>query len=145
MKKILSIIILGLILGCIALSVSAQDNHSLRFTDLSKPIVVTQKSPFFTITLQSNATTGFTWFLTNYDSKLVTPLSMTYHPPISQMVGAPGIMEWKFKVNPEAFIVPEYTTIALAYMRPWTMHGVTYYNAIIVTVRADSVGGNGQI
>lgn len=85
----------------------------------TKPIVVTSRSPEFTITLKSNPTTGYSWFLKDYNSSVLKPISQKYHPPKKTLPGAGGSEVWKFKVNPQAFAVPQITKIELVYARPW--------------------------
>ena len=87
---------------------------------VNKVIAVTEKKPAFTVTLSSNATTGYSWFLLSCDNRLVTPLSARYIPPKNKkMMGAPGQMQWQFQVTPAGLAVPRVITLELGYLRPW--------------------------
>lgn len=82
-------------------------------------IQVTAQHPEFTIKLKSNPTTGYTWFLREYSTKMITPLKHSFIAPEKKLIGASGYEQWTFKVNPEAFIVPQMLTIRMMYTRPW--------------------------
>ena len=84
-----------------------------------KPIIVSAKSTTFTFKLKSNPSTGYSWFLMNYDHKLLKPISQQYVSAKNNVPGASGYSEWTFKANDEAFQVPQVTPIILQYMRPW--------------------------
>lgn len=73
----------------------------------------------FSIQLKSNPTTGFSWFLREYNSDLITPISHKFLPPEKKLLGAGGAEVWTFKVNKIAFTVPMQTTLRLIYARPW--------------------------
>jgi inhibitor of cysteine peptidase len=85
----------------------------------SKPIVVEQASPRFTVRLNANATTGFQWFLMNYDHDLIRPTRSYYQAGNSKLVGAPGMSVWEFQVLSQAFRVPQVTHLEFEYRRPW--------------------------
>ncbi len=67
------------------------------------------------LTLESNATTGYSWQLTDpVDSKVVKFISDNYVAPESNLVGAGGVEEWTFKA-----VGKGKTKIKLEYVRPW--------------------------
>ena len=108
------------------------------FTDPSKAIIVTKASPNFTITVQSNPTTGYSWFLKGYTANLLVPVKKTFYPPQQTkgdklIVGAPGYEEWIFRVKPEAFVVPQLASVTLIYLRPWDEQSshITNFKVII--------------
>jgi inhibitor of cysteine peptidase len=85
-----------------------------------KPVaMITAAQPEFVIKLKSNPTTGYTWFLRNYNTDLLQPVSHSFQAPDTTMVGAPGFELWTFKVKSTAFVVPQQTSIRFAYSRPW--------------------------
>jgi inhibitor of cysteine peptidase len=54
----------------------------------------------FTIRLESNASTGYTWALkTDLPASTVTLVSTTYVEPDSGLVGAPGVQEFVFRAT----------------------------------------------
>ncbi len=82
-------------------------------------ISVTQNAPQFIYQLKSNPTTGFSWFLREYDSSLVTPVNHYFQHSDTKLMGAPGYEFWTFRLKPAAFLVPHQLIIRLVYMRPW--------------------------
>lgn len=86
-----------------------------------KPIaVVSPNKTTFEIQLKSNPTTGYSWFLRDYNNNLLEPVKHEFiAPKDKKLAGAPGMESWKFKAKPAAFLVPQETTIRFVYMRPW--------------------------
>jgi len=81
-------------------------------------IMVMSSQPEFVLKLKSNPTTGYSWFLREYDKNLITPIKHEFKAPESKLLGAPGYELWSFKVNRESFIVPTQTIIRMIYTRP---------------------------
>lgn len=100
----------------------AENIASPTYTDPGKTIIVSQKKPQFTILLDANPTTGYSWFLNNYNPQFIKVIHHVYRPPISQIAGAGGKEEWTFAVNPMAFTAPHIIQIELLYARPWDLH-----------------------
>lgn len=120
LKKI--IILLNLIV-CVA---TFADEKTPVFNSPKEKIVVSQKQPTFTITLQSNPTTGFSWKLGKYDSKLVSFVSQQHVTPKNKkLMGAPGYDVWTFKAIKATYRVNQVGHITLIYARPWTKDGAT--------------------
>jgi inhibitor of cysteine peptidase len=88
-----------------------------------KPVLmVTIDQPEFVIKLKSNATTGFSWFLREYNAALIEPVSHEFEAPADKtLMGAPGYELWKFRVKPGSFVVPQQTMIRFVYARPWEL------------------------
>ncbi len=82
-------------------------------------IMVTKANREFVIKLKSNPTTGYSWFLREYDPSLITPVKHTFETPVPKRIGASGYEVWTFKVKPNAFVVPQQTAVRLIYARPW--------------------------
>src|SRR3989338_11599580 len=114
--------VLGLLL--FAVSVCAA-SVTPAFTDVSKPVVIKSSHPHFQIIIKSNPTTGYKWFLKQYDRNLIKPLGYKYYPPKKATPGAGGYEIWNFKVKRHGFAVPQVTKIALIYARPWEMKSGT--------------------
>ena len=89
------------------------------YSEETPNISVTKSQAQFTIKLKSNPTTGYSWFLRDYNSKLIAPLNHHFEVPQSKMIGAPGIEVWTFRVKPDAFVVPHQMRIRFMYARPW--------------------------
>ena len=109
---------------------------AIKITDPNKPIMVNKSNPIITITVQSNRTTGFMWFLTNYDSELIQPMAHKYVAKKTKLVGAGGYEIWTFKVKKTGFVAPQISNITLQYNRPWEMQPGKSVSYKIVT--ADS-------
>jgi predicted secreted protein len=102
-------------------SVAAAETQDL--TDLAKPLNISPEQNAFTLKLKSNRTTGYEWVIKDYDPQLLTLISHHYEVTNKdkQLVGAPGIEEWTFRINPNARIAPRMTQISLVYARPWEL------------------------
>lgn len=89
-----------------------------------KSYLVTLENPIINIPIESNRTTGFNWYLEEYNDKLIQPLSSSYATDQeglqTTMVGTPGVTTWKFKVLEPAFRVPTVTKVVLRYAKSWS-------------------------
>lgn len=103
-----------------ALNVNAKaDTNANVYNEDRKNITVKAKDASFTITLKSNPTTGYSWFLREYDANLIKPVSHQFQKGDTNLMGAPGSETFVFRMKPEAFVVPTQTTIRLTYARPF--------------------------
>lgn len=89
------------------------------YTEDKPNISVDAKHPDFTLKIKSNPTTGYAWFLREYDSNLITPVKHSFAAPETNLLGAPGFEIWTFHVKPTGFVVPQQTIIRMIYARPW--------------------------
>lgn len=94
-----------------------------RYTQDKPGIMVTADKAQFEIQLTGNPTTGFLWFLKDYDPHFLQPIKHQFVAAKTNLIGAPGVDIWTFKVNPSAFVVPQLTMIRFIYSRPW--EGIT--------------------
>ena len=108
------------------------------YTDDKQNISVTPKQPEFIIKLKSNPTTGYSWFLREYDSSLIKTVKHTYEKPKEKMIGAAGYELWTFHVKQSGFTVPQQTTIRLVYTRPWQADSSTQLVFRVSISAADS-------
>lgn len=118
--------ILLLILSPLQLLSSTGSNNKttndLELTSLEKPLVATKNNPYVTINLSANKTTGFTWYLKDYPSCLITPVENKYITKSNEdtkTVGQGGIISWKLKLKNDAFTIPQIIKITLSLARPW--------------------------
>ncbi len=109
------------------------------FTDPFKTIIVRKSNPTFTIIVESNPTTGYSWVLKSYSANLIVPISRKFYRPQSKklLVGSPGYEKWTFRIKPEGFTVPQLTSITLIYLRPWDELGAQITNFKVVTQNAN--------
>lgn len=84
--------------------------------------VLTADKPIYTLRLNSNPTTGYSWFLVSYPNNLLTVVSHQYTPPKTQMPGAGGVEVWQFQANEDAFSAPRVIKITMMYARPWEIN-----------------------
>ena len=69
----------------------------------------------FTITLESNPTTGYRWQLAQpLDEVIVTLVGIEFKPPDTRRLGAGGREVWTFKAVGQGR-----TTVEMAYLRAW--------------------------
>jgi inhibitor of cysteine peptidase len=118
-----AIIILALTSIFVFPSVAAAEksvtNSPAVYDESKTSITVLKSQPVFILKLASNPTTGYVWLLNNYDKSLIVPVKHEYQSPDSKLMGAPGMDLWTFRVKPDAFIVPQRTSIRMSYARPW--------------------------
>jgi inhibitor of cysteine peptidase len=90
------------------------------YTEAKSAIAVSPGQPAFIIKLKSNPTTGFSWFLRDYNAALIEPVKHEFEANTDKkLMGAPGFEIWTFQVKSAAFKVPQQTVIRLVYARPW--------------------------
>jgi inhibitor of cysteine peptidase len=81
----------------------------------SDRIIETAVGKNFTITLDSNPTTGYNWqIVRQMDTGLVELVDSQYIAPKTDLVGSPGHEEWHFKAIREGKAI-----ISFEYKRPW--------------------------
>lgn len=93
--------------------------------------IISAANPQFTLQLPSNPTTGYSWFLLDYNHNLLQLTQHKYSPqPIAttnntpktthkMLVGAGGYEIWNFHATEMALKAPQITKIKLIYIRPW--------------------------
>lgn len=137
-QKLKFIWLISFIIGLFSIAVFAEGsngNGANIISDPLKTIIVKKTAPYFTLTLQSNPTTGFTWSLKSYDNSIVVPISRKFYPPqVKKLIGAGGTEKWVFKVKPEGFVVPQTTSVVLIYARYSDQQGANAVNFKVVTV-----------
>lgn len=133
------VLILPMMLG--ASDKVSKPNHldDQAYTDPSKALYVFKNASQFSIKVSSNPTTGYHWYLTDYDARLIQPMSHKFYPSSTDKLGAPGYDIWVFKVTPGAFLVPHLLKVGMQYSRPFQVSITTqnrYY--FVATSEASS-------
>ena len=78
-------------------------------------IIETTVGKSFTITMDSNPTTGYQWQIARQmDTGMVELIDSQYIAPKTGLVGAPGKEEWHFRAIREGKAI-----ISFDYVRPW--------------------------
>jgi len=106
---------------------------SSQSTKVAAPVngLLTVKQPIYTLRLNSNPTTGYSWLMVSYPSKLLTVVKHQYipnSPPAKKdqkqagpILGAGGSEIWQFKAKKTAFAFPRLVKIKMMYARPWNI------------------------
>jgi inhibitor of cysteine peptidase len=90
------------------------------YTEEQTNITISAKEPIFTLKLKSNPTTGYSWFLREYNANIIIPVKRHFEKNTDvKLMGAPGFELWTFKMKPQGFAVPQQTTLRFVYTRPW--------------------------
>jgi inhibitor of cysteine peptidase len=123
MRKLYVVIFLWLLISVLpayAASAKAIVEPATVYTETKQAFIVTATQPEFVIKLKSNPTTGFSWFLRDYNANLIEPVKHEFEAPKDKkLMGAPGYELWTFRVKSSGFVVPQQTTIRFIYARPW--------------------------
>jgi inhibitor of cysteine peptidase len=118
MRLILAILVLMFYTGVYAETLAAPSVPV--YTQDKLAVIVTSAQPQFIVKLKSNPTTGYGWFLRDYNSALLEPVSHGYEAATDKkLMGAPGFEIWTFRVKPSAFVVPQQSMVRFVYTRPW--------------------------
>lgn len=117
----------------------ASGKKPLIYEQTKTAIIVDKDQPVFIIKLVSNPTTGYTWFLHDYDKSVLKPVKHEYVAPKQEqaMPGAPGYELWTFRVKSEAFAVPQRSVLQMVYARPWEVGQSTTHAEFVVTTISD--------
>ena len=110
-----------LLMGLIATTIiimsacsSLPNNVSVDASSSGKRVEVFVGSSF-TVTLDSNATTGYSWELKEISNPAVLEKTDNkYVAPTSSLIGAGGQEVWNFKA-----LAPGTTTLSMEYSQPW--------------------------
>lgn len=76
--------------------------------------VVVSENEKFTIILEENPTTGYSWTQPTFDQSILTLISNEYIAPDSKLTGAPGMRKLIFQGKTTGK-----TTVAMQYIRSW--------------------------
>ena len=102
-------------------------------TDPGKPIMVKSISPVFTIFLSANPTTGYSWYLADYNPRFVRLLEQHAVSAQNNRMGAPGMSVWQFQLQQISFSAPQITRITFEYRRPWELKAVKKQSFIVMS------------
>src|SRR4029079_2586036 len=106
----------------------------------SNTIYVDRDHSQFTIQLDSNRTTGYSWSIKSYDKKFISEVSHEYIPSNTKLIGASGYEKWVFQASSNFWKGSESTRVTLEYARPWE-HGksikTTVYKVVPKKVKHD--------
>jgi len=84
------------------------------YSNPQTPVIV-RVGQQFSISLESNATTGYKWQMaTPVPGGIIKLVTTRFAPPGTNLIGAPGRQKWLFQATG-----PGRTVIRLEYARPW--------------------------
>lgn len=127
MQTKLSLSVLSALTGVLLLSSAAFADQTVR---------IPQNQNTITLQLNANATTGYQWFLENYNQTYFTYLGYHYLAPQKadpKMTGVPGLAQFTFQVNPAFHQGPLTSKIHLIYGQPWDMTATTETTITLVS------------
>jgi hypothetical protein len=117
-------------------------NPSLKKVTITKatpqkdsPIIVTPQNSHIKIKLkESTGSTGYQWFLIDYDHNLLELYKYEYVKPAKMMPGAAGEVVFDFLIKNDFKNAPQITSIKFATARAWDLSSkvVKEYNVISV-------------
>ncbi len=97
-------LLLGALLVCFTVAMAIAQDH-----------VEVTAGKMFTLTLESNPSTGYQWEIVQpLDETKVKLVEQLYNAAKTDRVGAAGVELWVFKA-----VAPGETTISMKYVRPW--------------------------
>lgn len=102
-------------------------------TDLNKPISVTSNLPVFTIRMSVNLSTGYQWYLADYNPRFMRLLDQKYVSAQTKITGAPGLSVWEFQLQQISFAAPQVTHITFEYRRPWEPKAVKKQSFTVIS------------
>jgi inhibitor of cysteine peptidase len=112
--KLFLIGLIGITLLTVTACVSAANEVSLDESSSGQQIEIASNG-VFTVTLESNQTTGYSWELKEIgDTSILQKTSNEYIAPDTNLVGAGGQEVWTFKA-----LKAGETTLTMEYSQPW--------------------------
>lgn len=113
-------ILLGLGLTLSLNALAAPPSELATYNGQKLNIVIKADHPQFTLKLESNPSTGYSWFLKKFDARYVAVVEHHFQAATNtKLIGAPGVELWTFKMKPNAFVQAHQTSLTFDYKRPW--------------------------
>jgi len=100
----------------------------------SKPVAITPDQNILTINLKANPTTGYSWYLDQYNQQFFKLNSYQFTPGNKKLMGAPGQASFSFTIDPSFHIAPYLTSIQFTYMRPWDMSTAMHQTLWVLSI-----------
>ncbi len=88
----------------------------------AKQLVVKQLAPnqeLLHVNLKANATTGYQWYVSQYNHNLLQLIGYQYQAPDSDLIGAGGQAQFTFRAKADFLLNPQITRIVFDYTQPW--------------------------
>ena len=123
MKKQIAIVLLLLVT-----TVSART-----FDKPKKAIALRKGETEFTITLDSNPSTGFAWYYSPSTVDIIKLTSRKFVRTESDKIGSPGKEYWTFEVSTDRLVGPMIFNLNFAYMRAWEIEKAESAHVFVLT------------
>lgn len=91
------------------------------YTDATHAITISADNPEFSISLKSNPTTGYRWYLKTWPNTWLKVIGLDYSANNTALMGSGGEEVWHFKVLPQAFQARMLMSIEFVSIQPWNM------------------------
>lgn len=115
-------------------AVATQNKQDLGASAFSKEVTpISHADGTATLRLESNQSTGYSWYLASYNGSRIRPVSQKFIAPSSGLAGAPGVSEWTFHVSENALLVPQLIRVKMVYARPWDLSSAKTKNYYFLT------------
>jgi inhibitor of cysteine peptidase len=118
-KLIIGILGLSFLSGMAMADTSTPATANSNSAPAEKAMVVSAGQKQLVVSLTANATTGYQWYVGQYDHQLLKLKNYSYQAPNSNLMGAPGKAVFTFEVKSEFTAAPQITQIQFVYGRAW--------------------------
>ncbi len=88
-------------------------------TEPNQTIMVSADDPTVEILLDSNPTTGYSWYIETYPSDQVARITSHFITSDPKKVGSGGMQKWIFTLDDDVFEAPHKLTFKFVYARSW--------------------------
>ncbi len=122
-------ITLAVLLGATTMTYADNINQNIQLTSQQQTVQ---------ITLPANATTGYQWYVQNYDRNLLSTQSYRYGAPTSTALGAGSNATFVFNIDPRFYDAPQITTLTFIYQQPWNPGKNTTSATVTISSTASS-------
>ncbi len=106
--------------------------------NINQNIQLTNDQQSVQITLPANATTGYQWYVQNYDHNLLGLQSYHYAAPNTGLVGAGGKAIFVLTIDPRFYDAPQTSTVTFIYQQAWNPGQNTSTASITLSAAASS-------
>lgn len=127
----------------LALALTLSSAANLSFADTpanpannpaNKPVAISPEQNILTINIQANPSTGYNWYLSQFNNQFFTLSSYQFTPGKTKMPGSPGTATFNFTINPSFHTGPYLSEIDFTYLRPWDMSSAVHQALWVLSI-----------
>ncbi len=100
----------------------------------NKPVAISPDQNILTINIQANPSTGYNWYLSQFNNQFFTLSSYQFTPGKTKMPGSPGTATFNFTINPIFHTGPYLSEIDFTYLRPWDMSSAVHQALWVLSI-----------